>query len=703
MNENKIMVVVCACFFCMVSMAGVASSAGAAASRERERVTKAEADTSSAAWVCSRFPERVDSLFGALDLSGAGLEAVRQAVEEGDRVAACKALLEYYRSCDSGAWLRWRSPPEPSDARHETADAVRDDTFTFYRQTDRVPRVDGDLDWTYDGPTDDIQWAMALNRHHHMRTLLRAAGSTGNRAYVRTLDAHIRDWAASVDTPAGKNRAPPWGTGLDVSFRAKRWTAVFFALQDEPLFTPAARLLLLSRLPQHAHYLRHRHAAGNWITMELSGLAAIAAGFPEFRQSAEWLDYAIERLTRELTAQVYPDGAQMELTSGYHWVALRNFEQLAEICRGAGVPLPDAYASGIEKMWHYLACIVQPSGQMVANNDSNHWNFRNRLIDAAELYERDDWAYIAHNGASGERPSYGPSLLFPWAGQCVFRGGWEANALWAFFDIGPWGTGHQHNDKLHLSVSAGGRALLVDSGRFSYSGKHRRFQREYAVLSRAHNVLLLDDRGQDRGPRRTQQPVSTNDCSLSTSAEAAGDGLGFARGACDRFDDVAGTAVHTRAVVHLSEHVLVVADRIETDRPRVVEALWHWHPRCTVAVEDGTIASIDPGAGNLRIVPVSGFEWQIETVRGQEEPRLQGWYAHQYNEWEPNPTSSLTARIDGSTSFAWLLVAGRGDIGMARGEVVASDDEQLRLRVRAPGGDAVSLCVPWRNGRPFVE
>ena len=54
----------------------------------------------------------------------------------------------------------------------------------------------------------------------------------------------------------------------------------------------------------------------------------------------------------------------------------------------------------------------------------------------------------------------------------------------------------------------------------------------------------------------------------------------------------------------------MVADRIETDRARKLEALWHWHPRRTMQVEGGTVVSTDADAGNLRIVPVAGFNRQ---------------------------------------------------------------------------------------------
>ena len=57
-------------------------------------------------WVLDAYPERVNALFDALDLDHAGLREVKAAVECGDMPGACQALLDYYRTGDSGEWLR---------------------------------------------------------------------------------------------------------------------------------------------------------------------------------------------------------------------------------------------------------------------------------------------------------------------------------------------------------------------------------------------------------------------------------------------------------------------------------------------------------------------------------------------------------------------------------------------------------------------
>lgn len=660
---------------------------------ESEAIVDAETTVQ---WVCETYPDRIATLFGQIDLGCDGLQTVKAAVESNNHVAACEALLEYYRTGTSGTWLRWGELPKPNGERDPVADAILNDTFTFYTQTDRTPRrPDGGLDWKHRGPTGDWEWTLALNRHHHILNLLGAYRKTGNRSYAQRIDTHLRDWVRfSLPYPAQKNVGELW-RGLEVSFRAKAWAAVFYALQKDDTLTPAARLLLLTSLPEHAHHLRHFHSGHNWLTMELSALAMIAAAWPEFKDSPSWFDYASSTMTQELSNQIYPDGVQNELTSHYHRFALGNFEQFATICRGAGIPISDEYATSLESMWNYMAAVIRPDGHGPLNNDSDLDYNRDIVLTAAKTYSRPDWAYIASNGIDGEKPRYGPSVFFPWAGQLVVRSGWDADALWAFFDIGPWGTAHQHNDKLHLSVSAHGRDLLVDSGRFVYSGNNARFRHDYALKSHAHNVVNIDGKGQKPGPPRAEQPIGHDDFHVARD-------MAFARGSCDHFD-APGTVVHTRVVVHLDTHLLLVADRVVTDRARTLEAFWHWHPRCTVKVDDGSIVSTDADQGNLRVTPLSPFTWDTAIVRGQETPSLQGWYSRCYNVWEPCPTAVLSTRVAGTSTFAWLLHTARGQVSRVSGEILESNDDSTAIRVVQPAANEIVVRIPWNRGHPSIE
>ncbi len=418
--------------------------------------------------VCSAYPEQIRSIFQHLNLNYPGLEAVKKAYTNNDLPLACRSLLDYYGKSP----LVVKDLPAVSTQSKAEADSILEDTFNFQRVIGKVPRLpDGHLKWDCMGPENDIEWAWALNRHYPANSLVRAYLETGNPKYVKYIDQFTKDWIiSSWPYPGVKSGTAMW-RGLEVSFRVKTWAKVFFELRNTNLISPATQLLILSSLPQHAHYARNFHAQGNWLTMEISGLATAASSWPEFSESPAWMDYSINTMVASMKEQVYPDGVQTELTSSYHLVALSNFKLFAEICRKNKVSLPEYYTKTLGDMWNYLALIMRPDGYGLLNNDADLINNRENILREAETYQRPDWTYIATNGKSGTLPKTGPSYIFPYAGQLISRSDFGTEAQWSFFDIGPWGTGHQHNDKLHLSVFAYGRDLLVDAGRFAYRGE----------------------------------------------------------------------------------------------------------------------------------------------------------------------------------------------------------------------------------------
>ena len=642
--------------------------------------------------VYSRYPERIGHLFQSLDLNYKGLEKVRQAFQEQDVVKAGEQLLHYYRDASTAKYLR-REHPKRLTATSSEADSLLNDLFVFYDLPDRVPRLaGGGLDWTHKGPDNDIEWAWGLNRHGHLITLMEAYFETGNPVYAKRIDSHLQDWViSSLPYPGVKSNTPQW-RGLEVALRAKVWVRVFFAFVNSDHLSPATKILLMSSLPEHTHYLQKFHApAGNWLTMEMSGLAMVATAWPEFRQSEMWVDYAKRNMLEGLADQVYPDGVQKELTSHYHQVAWYNFDHFRQICDEAGEPLPDDYHSTLEKMQRYIAYTVRPTGHGILNNDSDKRYNRDHIVEAASHYKRQDWLFIATNGKQGERPAGPPSIVFPWAGQIVMRSAYDADAHWAFFDMGPWGTGHQHNDKLHISITAYGRDLLVDGGRFAYRGQLAEKFRAYATGSESHNLLLIDEAGQDAGPRVASAPLGSKHYRIEEDFD-------YASQEFDRFKGLSGAAKHSRAVFYLRDKFWIVVDRIESDRPRKVEALWHWHPDVAVDTRADGIVSTDNEKGNLTIIPVGKSKWNVQQVKGRMEPSPQGWYSEEYNHAEASIATVYSTHVDGSATFVWLLQPSEGKVQALKAQVISQDEAHVTLRIKEGKTNHWEVTVPYING-----
>lgn len=640
--------------------------------------------------VCDAYPDRITFLLESMNLETSELKSVQTAFEKGDLPRACEELLAYYRTGTQAAWLRKSSLPPVSNLRNTVADTILQDIFTVQGVSGKSPRTtEGHLDWAHTGPRDDQEWAWGVNRHYPLRSLMSIYLTEGNPEYVTAIDGLIKDWVlSSLPYPAKKSSTAMW-RGLEASFRVKMWAQIFYGLMDHEALSPATRLLLLSSIPEHAHYARHFHAKGNWLTMEMSGLATAAAAWPEFRDAPKWIAYSKARMTESLAEQIYPDGVQTELTSHYHYVALHNFDLFKQILAEIEEPLPEEFTRQIESMWQYLAYSMRPDGFGPLNNDSDRDYNRERILKAAGQYDRPDWQYIASNGRVGEEPTNGPSVVFPNAGQVIIRSGFEKDAHWAFFDVGPWGSGHQHNDKLHMSISAYGRDLLIDGGRFAYRGAIADTFRSYARSSESHNVLLIDGEGQAAGPKVSEAPISESSYQLTEAYD-------YATGDFSDFNNLEGTATHTRTVCYIRENYWIVVDHINTDRPRDIQTLWHWHPDTKVNVQKKQVVATDNDRGNLRIVPIGKRKWDIELISGQHSPSIQGWYSERYNEYQAAIASIYSTRIETSSSFIWLLCPSEYAAPDLKVKVLSQTDEGIRLRVK---GEETQweVNVPLRN------
>ncbi len=632
-------------------------------------------------------PELLPYLFDQLDLDHQGLEDVKSACKASDFIKAGQQLLEYYKSSKRGAHYI-RSQPNKSNRSIAEADTILKDVFTIQNVKGQVPYLeDGHRDWYYKGPNNDREWAWLSNRHSQLYEVLSAYFETGNLKYIRYVDLFLKDFIlASMPYPAVKGSPSIW-RGLEVAARAKIWTRLFYSTINDENINPATRLLILRSLPDHAHYNRNFHSQNNWLTMEISALATVAAYFPEYEMSEQWMDYTVDTMIESMKDQVYPDGVQTELTSHYHNVTFRNFELYQQLCEVANVELPDFFVNTIEGMYSYIAHAVRPSGFRILNNDGDKGSDVSLILAGAQKFNRPDWEYIATNGKSGVKPDDGPSYFYPWAGQLISRSGFAEDAHWSFFDIGPWGSGHQHRDKLHISIAAYGRDLLVDAGRFAYTGAVAEKYLPYARYSFGHNLILMDGQSQDAGPKLAEEPVKENHFRITEDFD-------YGSHHFDRYIDIDGTASHTRSMVYVRGKFWVVVDRVDTDRKREVTTMWHWHPDCEV-IRDGRITKTNNDRGNLAVIPIGKQKYEISQVKGQEDP-LQGWYSPEYNIYGPNVASLYKTNVKKGTNMAWLLLPAEGKIPAASVAVVSESDSEMVLAIEVEGKQ-YTVTVPFEN------
>ena len=641
--------------------------------------------------LCEAYPDVMQNMLNQFNLEYPGLEKVKAARQNGTLELACTELLTYYKKGNTATFLR-KTQPGQSLKTEATADTTLNNVFIVQNVRGEVKfGDDGHRDWYYKGPNNDREWAWLSNRHSQLLQVFNVYFETGNPKYAVYIDEFLRDFIIkSMPYPAEKSSESIW-RGLEVAARAKVWSQVFYGMLNSEFINDATRLLLLSSLPDHAHYNRNFHGGNNWLTMEISALATVATNWPEYKNSPEWLEYSIQTISESMKGQVYPDGVQTELTSHYHNVAMLNFDLFKEICDRADADLPDFFNSTIENMYSYIAHAVRPDGFRTLNNDGDRGSDRELILKGAAKYNRPEWEYMATNGTSGVKPENGPSYFYPWAGHLFSRNGYDENAHWSFFDVGPWGSGHQHNDRLHISVSAYGRDLLVDAGRFAYTGAVAEKFRPYAKGTQGHNSIIFDGKGQRPGIPVVEEPLSENHWKITPDFDYA----------WNSFEDYFDTenVKHNRSMMYVRDHFWVVVDKIETNKARKVQTLWHWHPNCKMEVSNDASVSTKNEKGNLKIVPVEKTDWEIEVIEGREDPEIQGWYSEEYNKYEPNKACIYSKLVDGVQTFVWLLIPSEKEAPKLNAKVISKNKKGIELQVTSPDSGKWNLSIPYSDSK----
>lgn len=626
-------------------------------------------------------------LIEALDLDRPGLEEVRARAEAEQWDEAAGALLAFYEGLTEARHMTDPAQPQPPpnpDYNTARADRVLNHEFSFYHSD--YYHLGETIDWTAN-PVNDREWPTALNRHGDLATLTRAWWHTGDDRYAEGAASFLRQWIAAARVTSVKRADVYWST-LNTAIRLTVWPEAWTRLLKAEAFDAEIRLQMLKMFYHQAEYLTEHHGGGNWLVTESRALLGVALLLPEFTRAAVWEQTALGRLGREIETQTYPEGAQYELTPHYHLVCIGGFVTPVHLMRRNGRDMPPEYLERLEKMYEYLMYVSKPDRHIPMLNDSDHNNIQRLMADGAALFGREDMRYIATDGAKGDEPAPA-SLAMTFAGQYVMRSDWSSDALYLIFDAGPYGIGHQHEDKLNVDIHAYGSDLILDPGRFTYGDPK---WRSFFLETVGHNLILVDGAGQNRrrSPRETwvataPMPVTWASC----------DAFDYARGDYDEGfgRDGAGRVTHTRAVWFVKPAFWVVADflRPDADTEHEYQALWHFG-RGEARADGHTVVFSGETAG-MRVTPALPESAQVEITEGREDPP-QGWISYWYGEKHPAPTAVYTF-AGGAVDLPTVLYPfpGRDDPEPAVGPLEVEGGTGVRVSTPA-GAHAVVFAAP---------
>jgi len=649
-----------------------------------------------------------EELFAALNLEHAGLEQVRAAVQANDLATAKTKLCEYMRARVSPPWF---FDPHVIDDKISfdatAANKVVAGTFTQVGYTHTFPN--GVVDWGLN-PTENnpnvpysAEWQWQQGRMQFWPNLGRAFWRTGDVTYADTFVSHVETFVTQRPVPTVVNNMAKssWRTieaGIRMSFY---WPEAWFRFLHAPAFDDAHMILMLKSFLEHGRYLHAFKTSGNWVFHELGGLYTVGAVFPEFKEAADWRSLAVAGMERERAAQFLPDGAQYELTPGYHEISLDYMVDVVRMARlvGRDEEIPEDYVDGMRNGFHWLIKLSTPAQGEPYLNDSWVLDLPSRLANAKELFPHDPLITRAANGRTGTwLPSF-ESIALTSSGYTVFRTGWAATDHYALLDVGPLGFGHDHQDKLNVLVFPFGRQLLWDNGGGPYEDSPYRV---YGVGTYSHNTVIVDGDAQARPIRSERDSDILGAGNPETPAP-----LFHTEG---RFDYAAGyywdgyhvldnrIAKHRRELVFVKPDFFVVIDQLLPSDAASHTYQARWHLLTTAFAQDDAVSGVsttDEGKPNLAIVPLARNGLSLRTGSGVTEPELLGWDLNHTAGYSPALTVLHDRSGTGVQRFVTLLLP----LAVGASEHVASVTESHpSYRAVLDDGSSIEVILPADEG-----
>jgi hypothetical protein len=303
-----------------------------------------------------------------------------------------------------------------------------------------------------------------------------------------------------------------------IGHRLRQLSETVTLIRNYPQVTDEELLLIIQRMYQETDYLSReiqpwvdrRHNGGLMMIKAMAQSCEILSDFVAVR---EWLAYDTNLAAQYLNKAFYPDGMCVELSTAYCSSVSAAAQQLAYAFINEA-----AFKVSRDRIRELVTCLIglsDPTGRIPSFGDLHASNLAKYVYHPIVEWLDLSWgkAAIYSQGSNGPYP---PFLVWPapgkkqWSGYYSMRSDWSRNARYLAIDCGPWGTNHQHGDRLSFVVTANGSRFIIDptSTRYASNKSDAFISRQAAGF--LHNTITVDgvDEYQSEGTSaETNEPL----------------------------------------------------------------------------------------------------------------------------------------------------------------------------------------------------
>ena len=466
----------------------------------------------------------------------------------------------------------------------------------------------------------DRNWLFNYHALRWIIPLMQAAQDSGNAAYGERAAFLLQDWIAT-NPRAGSPSAMAWND------HATAWRASVLACAvsvfGSPTWLTDALLAHGKTLAEVGFYVKH----GNHALNQNIGLLDIACRIDQ----STWKTLARARLATLIDESVDTEGVTNEQSVQYALYNYLNYRRAQRHLTSCGLTVPTAF-SRVDLMPDFLAYATNPDGSYEPIGDSD--------LMAARAISGTTAEYAATKGYSGPRPSAEVKLYS--AGYLFARTGWGderpfENETLITLRFGPGkhsaGTSHGHADGGSIILSAHGRRLLVDPGKYTYTNGA---WRSFFVGRSAHNVVTVDGLTYDDS-RSTTCTMSLSASSLLAVTKSAG---------------YVGVTQRRSVTWSRTGNFLIVDDTLSSPSIRTYRQTWHLASDAAPTI---TGQRMDTRGETSNLAVIQLINRPVSRILIGATGPIQGWISSTYQDKVEAPVLEATLRAK-SARFLTLLV-----------------------------------------------
>ena len=454
----------------------------------------------------------------------------------------------------------------------------------------------------------DIRSVWEPARLQHLVILLKYISQTKESFEVHHVSKFIKnsviDWIKKNPFLLGVHYISSMECGL-------RIPVFFYCLKSLVNMDVSESQLILDTIYRHAWWVS-RHLSlysslGNHTVAECVGLIFAGAVFRKDKLGRQWLKTGIELLIQELDHQILEDGGPAEQSLNYHrfildlyWLAIDFLEK-----------------NNLHNFYGYKERVTNGERFIIAFGDTH--GRLSSIGDSDDAHAIAPGIYPKRIKPEGEK---GQIQTFDSSGYTIIN---DNNTVLTL-DHGPLGMAplynHGHADALSITLSLGGKEMLVDPGTYKYN-EETEF-RKYFKGTRAHNTVTID--GLDQAVLETgfiwSRPYKAK---LVKNFEI--DGAVFLEANHDGYARIDEPVWHFRSVINFDKVNFIIKDSFSGRGFHSFELNYHVHPDSETKLEEnGWWKIIHQGAVIfMRLLNKNVFH----IIKGQIDP-LFGWYSPSY-------------------------------------------------------------------------